>query len=43
MSAIVGWLRMFLFIFMFAGEAIINAFGGMRAMPDLVKDLHLFV
>jgi hypothetical protein len=34
---------MFCFLFMFAGDMIINVLGGMRAMPDLVKDFHGFV
>lgn len=43
MSTLVGYIRMFLFIFMFAGEMIINSMGGMQSMPDLVKDLHGYV
>ena len=43
MSAVVGWLRMLAFIFMFAGDMIINFMGGMQAMPDLVKDVHGYI
>lgn len=40
---LVGWVRMFCFIFMFAGSMIIDAVGGMNRMPDFVKDFHGYV
>lgn len=40
---LVGWIRMFCFIFMFAGDTIFSALGGIETMPDFVKDFHGYV
>ena len=42
-AELVGWIRMFCFIFMFAGEMIISSLGGINSMPDFVKDAHGYV
>jgi len=38
-SDIVGYVRMFAFGFLFAGDMIVNALGGNRA-PDILRDLN---
>ena len=34
---------MFCFIFLFAGDMMIQALGGHESMPDLIKDFHDYV
>lgn len=43
MNQIVGYVRMFLFAFMFIGDMLVNQFGGPTQCPDFLKDLNAYV
>jgi len=42
-SSIIGYLRMFIFFIMFAGDYFVNALGGLNTMPDAVKDTYKYI
>lgn len=42
-SALIGHLRLVAFAFLFAGDMIFNAVGGISTMPDAVKDTHNWI
>jgi hypothetical protein len=39
-AAVIGHIRMFCFILLFAGEFFFNMLGGIQTMPDPIKDAH---
>lgn len=42
-SEVIGHLRLVFFFMLFAGDFVFNMFGGINAMPDMVKDLHKYM
>jgi len=40
LATAVGYIQLILFIYMFLGELFLMPFGGLQAMPDVVKDVH---
>ena len=43
LSIFVGYLRLAIFILLFAGDSVWQVFGGIRNMSDAVKDINTFV
>lgn len=43
MNQIVGWVRMFLFAFMFIGDFVVQALGGPTQCPEFIKDFSDYV
>lgn len=40
LSTGIGYIQLFLFMYMFIGELMLLPFGGLQAMPDAIKDIH---
>lgn len=43
MAAVIGHLRLIAFAFLFAGDMIFNAIGGLSSMPRPVKDAYMWM
>jgi len=42
-AALIGHLRLVCFAFLFAGDMIFNAIGGLHTMPVVVKDVYSWI
>ena len=42
-AAVIGHLRLIAFAFLFAGDMIFNALGGLNSMPVPVKDAYMWM
>jgi hypothetical protein len=43
LASVIGWVRNILFIVLFVGEATFQPFGGLQAMPKLIKDGYRWI